>query len=360
MAQCCQVVYSRSQALRHPGPDADVDEGGEPPPPGPEGDAEQPPAGDPLVPMWERARDEDCRTCAAWDPRQPGLRPSASPALGRHSPHPTDAALLRPVANREARAGASLAAFAGDSSRCMWPLTGARWWPPPRVGAAAEANASWVPWRCLDCGRHAIALIAARRIPLGEEIVVGSQSHVLGGPSHDADLLASFDGGARTLRGRRVAGAGAILWGPPGPDGARPPLGRAVAALPSTAHAQEAEAWGCRLALEMLEAVQPRLRQACIVGDNLAVVRYGAGHCRLRRVHMQALLEPGLARIARAGWAFDWFAVRRRLNGDADDAATEGVYQAAALADQGVQSPRTTTHWAPAAAAFFPGPARGT
>ena len=57
----------------------------------------------------------------------------------------------------------------------------------------------------------------------------------------------TLDGGARTVGDRRLAGGGAILWGPRGSaPWAR--LAEAEALLPGVDHAQEAEAWGARAA----------------------------------------------------------------------------------------------------------------
>ena len=71
------------------------------------------------------------------------------------------------------------------------------------------------------------------------------------------------------------------------------------------------------------------------MGDNLGVIRYGAGTARLRRIEMQMHLEPVLADAYAAGWALDWQAVRRRLNTEADALATRGVFWAARLARTG-------------------------
>ena len=54
---------------------------------------------------------------------------------------------------------------------------------------------------------------------------------------------------------------------------------------------------------------------------------------------MQSLLEGPLGRISRAGWCLDWLAVRRRLNGAADEGATEAVMWAGDLAERGDLGP---------------------
>ena len=60
---------------------------------------------------------------------------------------------------------------------------------------------------------------------------------------------------------------------------------------------------------------------------------------------MQGLLGPTMGALEAAGWSLDWRAVRRRLNGAADDVATAGVYAAAALARAGTFAPRVHTAW---------------
>ena len=81
------------------------------------------------------------------------------------------------------------------------------------------------------------------------------------------------------------------------------------------------------------------------MGDNLAVIRYCAGAARLKRVNMQAHLEPNLAAVLARGWQLTWQAVRRRLNQAADTFATAGTRWARALQDQSIQEIRARTTW---------------
>ena len=167
----------------------------------------------------------------------------------------------------------------------------------------------------------------------------------LGGTVASTPWEVSFDGGARDIGGVRVAGAGAVLWAQcDGLSGYRC-AARATVALPAEEHAQVAEAWGGRVALDLLLRTQADLRLARVIGDNLGVIRYGAGEARLRRPAMQSVLEPLLGRIALAGWGLSWQAVRRRLNGAADALATDGVHWAASLARAGVTEPRLHIEW---------------
>ena len=155
----------------------------------------------------------------------------------------------------------------------------------------------------------------------------------------------TFDGGARAGASGRAAGAAALLWGPPAPDGTRTIVARAMVALPGEAFAQVAEAWGAKLALGLLSTMSTDERRARIIGDNLAVVRYGAERGALRRPGMQGLLAPALAQTAEKGWHLSWTAVRRRLNKAADAAATAAVLWAHRLRRAGHTRPVTTVDW---------------
>ena len=84
---------------------------------------------------------------------------------------------------------------------------------------------------------------------------------------------------------------------------------------------------------------------ARVTGDNLAAVRYGAGHARYRRLPLQAQMEEGLRPLALAGWRLTWQAVRRRYNQAADFLAGVGQRWAVALGNRGVRTIRTVTIW---------------
>ena len=118
-----------------------------------------------------------------------------------------------------------------------------------------------------------------------------------------------------------------------------------MVAIPHDSNAQNAEARECAEAIRLLLALRPPLRRARVVGDNLAVIRYGAGNARLRRIDMQAQLEPVLAMAYGAGWVLDWEAVRRCLNMAADSLATRSVHWAARLADAGERQSRVHVTW---------------
>ena len=143
-----------------------------------------------------------------------------------------------------------------------------------------------------------------------------------------------------------VAGVGATLWRHEH-DGPPTLLAHASVALPGVDNAQVVEAVGCRSALSLLTGLAPTQRVVRIVGDNLAVIRYGVGTARLRRLHLQAHLEQGLGNALTNGWQLTWQAVRRRLNTAAYFWATQGVFLAARLRSQGVTTQKVSTHWYP-------------
>ena len=146
------------------------------------------------------------------------------------------------------------------------------------------------------------------------------------GPRHDlTPCEVTFDGGARTIHGAAVAGAGAILWGPRGDDGQRTIMARTRTALPDEPHAQVAEAVGRAAGLRLLLGVRAEHRAAQIIGDNTAVVRHGAGLGRLSRPGLHEFLAAPLAAAAESGWQLTCIAVRRRLNAAADELATSAV-----------------------------------
>ena len=169
----------------------------------------------------------------------------------------------------------------------------------------------------------------------------------------------TFDGGARSVFGSpKVAGAGITLWRHAA-DGCAPTLLVSVTlALPDLDDSQVAEAIGCRIGLALLVRVCPHASTARVVGDNLAVIRYGAGTGRFRRPALQAQMEQGLGPLATRGWSLSWQAVRRRLNIGSDRLATLGVFWAQALHARRLRGMRIHEHWhedpAPADPRHFP------
>ena len=179
----------------------------------------------------------------------------------------------------------------------------------------------------------------------GGEITVGSASHVCGGDRDALGYEVAFDGAIRTIRGTRVAGAGAVLWGPIGING-RELLARTVVALPGVAEVVVAEAYGCSAALALLGQIQPSLRAARVIGDNPLVVRHGAAVGRLRQIQAESLMSGALSLATASGWALQWTLVSRDCNQAAHAAASDGATWArACCSESGGGPPEHRTEW---------------
>ena len=155
--------------------------------------------------------------CVQRQHRDPGRHPrcSAVPEAQRHAPQPGSHGLWRPVAHTNVPVGGLLGVHYAATSRATWTPPCRGWWPLPRAVLAHLANSAWVVSRCQHCRQWQAALIAVARVHRGDEITVRDNAHVLGGSGGAMDIECTFDGGAREVNGARVAGAGAILWGPP-------------------------------------------------------------------------------------------------------------------------------------------------
>ena len=177
-------------------------------------------------------------------------------------------------------------------------------------------------------------LRARAPMPEGAELTV---PHGRGGDlgwSGEVDMpMVTIDGGAHTVRGRRVAGGAAVLWATV--DGERRPSITRMWAIPRGTDSQIAEAWGGRMALELLSEESNGPGPDMIVGDNLPVIRYCDDAGRLRRPHLHAILDEPRAARACTGRETRWAAVRRRFNTGADRAVTEACERPACAAEQG-------------------------
>ena len=232
----------------------------------------------------------------------------------------------------------------GERACNGWMLAGEGWIPPPRVDAA-HATAAWHVSYCGVCDKHIACLRATVPLQTGDEVVCATL------PSPDLDTIlwpyeVTFDGGARHIHPEhKVAGAGATLWRHDPTTGAPIQIASIVVALPDVHDSQIAEATGCRAALAGLARLDTEVRAARVVGDNLAVVRYGAGTGRFQRSLLQAQMELALGPLAQRGWRLQWQAVRRRLNKAADRLATLGVFWAEALRRRGASGTHTHIVW---------------
>ena len=112
-------------------------------------------------------------------------------------------------------------------------------------------------------------------------------------------------------------------------------MGATIVALPDTPHAQVAEGRGCEAAFHLVSRLLSPGRPLTIAGDNLAVVRHGAGVGRIRRPEIQSCVEAPLMDSLELGHTHSWIAVRRHHNQFADRLATIGVYWAHRLRSRG-------------------------
>jgi hypothetical protein len=295
--------------------------------------------------VWTHAATARCLACRGTAPVGRLLYTTAGHALRAAGPRPDDDLVLTPAAACPLPPGRLAAVFCSDQRRALWPLREHAWVPEPRVVDDRNATAHWDVRRCECCGGWRAALITTAALDVGGEVTVPSQAHVLGRIAARSGVEVAFDGGARLIHGHRVAGAGAVLWDDASDTGGPALVAEAQVALPGETTAPVAEAWGLRLALALLDVWKPRRRVARVIGDNLAVIRYGAAQGRIHRTHLHSILEQPLSRAALTGWQLHWSAVRRRFNRHADRMATEAVLYAGDLALAGRAAPVTRIVW---------------
>ena len=173
----------------------------------------------------------------------------------------------------------------------------------------------------------------------GDVLTVPAQRHILGLAAPASRILVTFDGAARRVGGLPAAGGAAVLWAVATASGARTRLASAWVALPPGVGALAAEAWGCRLACDLLARFGGLSRDADVAGDNLVVVRYCAAEAGVREPLVHELLDPALDALRRAGWRLRFFATRRAFNAAADRAAVAAASWAAQRARAGAVLP---------------------
>ena len=305
----------------------------------------------PTTAAWEEVRRRT--TYAAWTTRPPqcpsctlsppprrtvlataaDVRRSAQ--LGAHHPE------LRAAAAASCPPGTRLAVLWADTQPAAWCVPGEGWMAEPR--ATHTPSASWSMSQCRACGAHRAILLADQPLGTGCEITVPFRISLRADDSN-RPVAATFDGGARRVRGAWHSGAGATLWSR-SPDGPPRCVAMAFLALPHSGNAQLAEAMGGRLVMNLLRASSAPRKSACIAGDNLQAVRFCAGTSRLHNPSLHEHLDQGLSDLAVEGWSVIWQAVRRRLNRAADRCATAALYWAASLASRSPSSPRAFVLW---------------
>ena len=154
----------------------------------------------------------------------------------------------------------------------------------------------------------------------------------------------------------KVAGSAALLWGPSSYAHAKVLMAVGLVTLPGSDNSMVAEAWGCRVALDILTLLHKHCptgpRTVRSVGDNLPILNFCAGFSRLCRPSIQQILEVALSEVLLQGWRIDWCGVRRRFNKASDKFATRSVFSARDRFAQGHTAPQVSTHW-------LPGPTHG-
>ena len=308
--------------------------------------------------VWTRTRLSDsCQACCPGPPAWQILHGSARPHGLRTGDRIGGDLRRLPVTGTNVPADTALAHLRCETARGGWLLAGPGWFPCPRTTNDLP-SARWDAHFCRVCQQHCLTLRSNHDLGNDHEVTVRTAPF----PDGDAaqwPLEVTFDGGARTVgESDKVAGAGATLWRH-SLDGSAPRLiASCVIALPGSDNAQFAETSGCRAGLGLLPAADPDLRAARIAGDNLAVVRYGAGTGRYRRLQLCDQMDQGLRPLAERGWMLSWIAIRRRLNKAADRLATLGVFWAARLKAAGSDTVTIWTVWhdspTPPTPSYFP------
>ena len=174
---------------------------------------------DAAVGAWDPSDELACAQCglAAPCPRSP-VGTSSRPDTRRSAPRPHAEGQWRLVAQRPLREGDLLKTLYAEEGKAAWVCPGRSWFPRPRTGGRG-ANSTWHITCCRTCRVWRACLCTNAPVEAGTEVTVGADAHVSGPRDEDHTFEVTFDGGAKAmdaLGGARVAGAGAILWGPPG------------------------------------------------------------------------------------------------------------------------------------------------
>ena len=207
-----------------------------------------------------------------------------------------------------------------------------------------EANAYWSTGRCRECGQQTRHLRALQEIAQHSEVTIplGHSGNIGWAAEHPGTII-TFDGGAREVRGHKVAAGAAIHW-EHSLGGEWAARSTCTAALPYQVDSQMSEAYGALMALHLLADIDTPHHRVRICGDNLGVIRYCAGTGRARRPELHDVLDQALGEAAARGIAITWEAVRRRHNTGADRAATAGCTHASGIAEEGGVDLRIRKH----------------
>ena len=119
--------------------------------------------------------------------------------------------------------------------------------------------------RCPGCREWKGTLVTVGAVEPGDELTVCEEEDIVGGRGDEWPMEMAFGGGAREVNGRRVVGAGAIVWRVDEATGGMVMIARAVIGLPGEAHAQVAGAYGCKVGLRMLMDTSPSQQEVPII-----------------------------------------------------------------------------------------------
>ena len=216
---------------------------------------------------------------------------------------------------------ASAATLFGASPHGSWPLSTARWWPPPEGVPGALATTRWETSQCGACLQWRASLIAVRALPTGTLLAVARELPLpYTDPGSPPAFTLTFDGSYGTgAGGDALAGAAAVLRGPVGANLSRPTLGVYQARV----HAGSglgAEALACAGGLELLTHL-PTPGYCLVVGDSPAIINLGAGAAHVRRAEAALPVVQAIGRALARGWHFGWERIPREFNQDADQRA---------------------------------------
>ena len=134
----------------------------------------------------------------------------------------------------------------------------------------------------------------------------------------------TFDGALARNGDLWCAGAAAVARGPRQTSGRRVVLAAWSVALPDVDTASPAEAWGARLAIDLLLTVRQRVTHhgpPAIGGDNGPIVRLCLGTGRTASPSTNAIVADSLNRLASEGLMPRWIIIPRTCNDRAHNLA---------------------------------------
>ena len=217
--------------------------------------------------------------------------------------------------------GAPAATLFGSNPFGSWPLSTARWWPPPGGVPGALASARWEASQCGGCLQWKASLIALRALPTGALLTVARGLPLpYSDPGSPPAYTLTFDGSCGTgADGNALAGAAAVLRGPVGTNLYRPTLGVYQARV-DTGSGLGAEALACAGGLGLLQLL-PTPGYCLVVGDSPAIINLGAGAAHVRRAEAALPVIQAIGRALARGWQLGWERIPREYNQDADQRA---------------------------------------